>query len=118
MHDAPQDVLVDAYPEEEYWQDLLKVTGGVTNEALARLVIRASSTCRRLDARARRALPAAAVGRAACGAHQRILHGRGQGAGQFATTAVPSERLGVAVRYESPVDRLELHDGPFRRSVL
>lgn len=24
MHDAPQDVLVDAYPEEEYWQDLLK----------------------------------------------------------------------------------------------
>ena len=24
MHDAPQDVLVDAYPEEEYWQDLLR----------------------------------------------------------------------------------------------
>jgi tricarballylate dehydrogenase len=28
MHDAPQDVLVEAYPEEEFWQDLLKVTGG------------------------------------------------------------------------------------------
>src|SRR5471032_3676691 len=37
MHDAPQDVLIDAYPEEEYWQDLLKVTGGQTNETLARL---------------------------------------------------------------------------------
>ena len=46
MHDAPQDVLVDAYPEEEFWQDLLKVTGGKTNEALARLVIRASATRR------------------------------------------------------------------------
>ena len=46
MHDAPQDVLVDAYPEEEYWQDLLKVTGGLTDEHLARLVIRASSNCR------------------------------------------------------------------------
>jgi tricarballylate dehydrogenase len=46
MHDAPQDVLVEAYPEEEYWQDLLKVTGGITNEHLARMVIRASSTCR------------------------------------------------------------------------
>ena len=46
MHDAPQDVLVDAYPEEEFWQDLLKVTGGLTDEKLARLVIRASSTCR------------------------------------------------------------------------
>ena len=29
MHEAPQDVLIDAYPEEEYWQDLLKVTGGI-----------------------------------------------------------------------------------------
>ena len=34
MHDAPQDVLVDAYPEEEYWQDILKVTGGRTDEGL------------------------------------------------------------------------------------
>src|SRR4029453_18825535 len=46
MHDRPQDVLVDAYPEEEFWQDLLKGTGGITSEPLARLVIRASSTCR------------------------------------------------------------------------
>lgn len=46
MHDTPQDVLVEAYPEEEYWQDLLKVTGGITDEHLARLVIRASSNCR------------------------------------------------------------------------
>src|SRR5256885_3700051 len=37
MHDAPQDVLVEAYPEEEFWQDLLKVTGGITNEHLARI---------------------------------------------------------------------------------
>ena len=46
MHDAPQDVLVDAYSEEEFWQDLLKVTGGLTNEQLARRVIRDSGTCR------------------------------------------------------------------------
>ena len=46
MHDAPQDVLIDAYPEEEYWQDLLKVTAGKTNEHLARLVIRSTATCR------------------------------------------------------------------------
>ena len=32
MHDEPQDVLTEAYPEEEYWQDLLKVTGGITDE--------------------------------------------------------------------------------------
>ena len=46
MHDAPQDVLVDAYPKKNSGRDLLKVTGGLTNEHLARLVIRESSTCR------------------------------------------------------------------------
>jgi tricarballylate dehydrogenase len=46
MHDAPEDVLQEAYPEEEFWQDLLKVTGGRTTESLARLVIRHTATCR------------------------------------------------------------------------
>jgi len=82
MHDAPQDVLVDAYPEEEFWQDLLKVTGGLTDEALARLVIRASATCRPWMRRARRALSALAVGRLAHCARQCLFHGRRQGAGQ------------------------------------
>ncbi len=40
MHEGPLDVLTDAYPEEEYWQDLLKVTGGLTDETLARMTIR------------------------------------------------------------------------------
>jgi tricarballylate dehydrogenase len=39
MHTGPLDTLTDAYPEEEYWQDLLKVTGGLTNERLARMAI-------------------------------------------------------------------------------
>ncbi len=46
MHDEPQDVLVESYPEEEFWQDLLKVTGGQTNEEMARIAIRDSSSCR------------------------------------------------------------------------
>ena len=48
MHEGPLDMLTDAYPEEEYWQDLLKVTGGLDRRALARLTIRstAGATCR------------------------------------------------------------------------
>jgi tricarballylate dehydrogenase len=46
MHAAPADVLTDAYPEEEYWNDLLKVTGGQTDERLARMAIRGSDACR------------------------------------------------------------------------
>jgi tricarballylate dehydrogenase len=43
MHEGPLPPLTDAYPEEEYWQDLLKVTGGLTDEKLARLAIRSTA---------------------------------------------------------------------------
>src|SRR5258705_510942 len=46
MHDAPAGVLTDSYSENEYWDDLLKVTAGRTDERLARIAIRASATCR------------------------------------------------------------------------
>jgi tricarballylate dehydrogenase len=40
MHDGPLEALTGSYAEEEYWQDLVKVTEGQTNESLARLTIR------------------------------------------------------------------------------
>ena len=42
LHAEPTEVLTDSYLEEEYWQDLLRVTGGETDEGLARMTIRAS----------------------------------------------------------------------------
>jgi tricarballylate dehydrogenase len=42
MHDGPEFNLVGTYPEDEFFADLLQVTGGETNEDLARLTIRAS----------------------------------------------------------------------------
>jgi tricarballylate dehydrogenase len=42
MHDAPTTVMTDAYPETEYLADLMRVTGGQSNETLARLTIRES----------------------------------------------------------------------------
>jgi len=45
MHERPQRVLTESYKEDEYWNDLLKVTGGQTNERLARMTIRQSGTC-------------------------------------------------------------------------
>lgn len=46
MHDRPSDVLTEAYPEDEYWQDLVRVTKGKTDEHLARMTIRQSADCR------------------------------------------------------------------------
>ena len=42
MHVAPKDVLEDAYLEDEYFDDLIKVTKGKTDTELARLCIRES----------------------------------------------------------------------------
>ncbi|TCG06698.1 FAD-binding dehydrogenase [Paraburkholderia steynii] len=106
MHDAPQDVLVDAYPEEEYWQDLLKVTGGITDKALARLVIQASSTCRpwmrKHGVRFQPPLSGAL--------HVARTNAFFMGGGKALVNAYyrSAETLGVQIRYDTPVDEIEL----------
>ena len=42
-HGGPTEVLTEAYTEEEYFDDLLRVTGGATDEDLARMTIRESA---------------------------------------------------------------------------
>ena len=111
MHDAPQDVLVDAYPEEEYWQDLLKVTGGLTDETLARLVIRASSSCRpwmrKHGVRFQPPLSGAL--------HVARTNAFFMGGGKALVNAYyrSAEALGVQIRYQAPVDAIELDGGRF-----
>ena len=106
MHDAPQDVLVDAYPEEEFWRDLLKVTGGRTDEALARLVIRASASCRpwmrRHGVRFQPSLSGAL--------HTARTNAFFMGGGKALVNAYyrSAQALGVQVRYGTPVDDIEL----------
>ena len=45
MHHGPLGPLIDSYSEDEYFDDLLKVTAGKTDERLARLTIRTSHEC-------------------------------------------------------------------------
>ncbi len=108
MHDAPQDVLVDAYPEEEFWQDLLKVTGGLTDEHLARLTIRASSTCRDWMRKHGVHFQPPLSG----ALHVARTNAFFMGGGKALVNAYyrSAERLGVRVRYEAPVTRIELDD--------
>jgi tricarballylate dehydrogenase len=111
MHDSPQDVLVESYPEEEYWQDLLKVTGGITNERLARLAIRASSTCRDWMRRHGVNFQPPLSGTL----HVARTNAFFMGGGKALVNAYfrSAEKLGVQVRYNAPVDALELDNGRF-----
>jgi tricarballylate dehydrogenase len=116
MHDAPQDVLVDAYPEEEYWQDLLKVTGGLTDEKLARIAIRASSSFRTWMRRHGVNFQPPLSG----ALHVARTNAFFMGGGKALVNAYyrSAEALGVRVRYNAPVNVLELDDGRFVAALV
>jgi tricarballylate dehydrogenase len=109
MHDAPQDVLTEAYPEEEFWQDLLKVTGGRTSEPLARLVIRQSHHVRGWMRRHGVHFQPSLSGTL----HLSRTNAFFMGGGKALVNAYyrSAEALGVQVQYDSPVQGIELDGG-------
>jgi tricarballylate dehydrogenase len=115
MHDGPQDVLVDSYTEEEYWQDLLKTTGGLTDEKLARRVIRDSSTCRpwmrKHGVRFQPSLSGAL--------HTAKTNAFFMGGGKALVNAYyrSAEKLGIQIRYDTPVQSLDIRDGNFFAAI-
>ncbi len=111
MHDAPQDVLSDAYPEEEFWQDLLKVTGGKTREPLTRRVIRESATCRAWMRSHGVHFQPSLTGTL----HLSRTNAFFMGGGKALVNAYyrSAQALGVQVRYDTPVQRLELQGSRF-----
>ncbi len=116
MHDAPQDVLQEAYPEEEFWQDLLKVTGGITNEHLARLTIRASSTCRPWMMKHGVRFQPSLSGTLSLSRTNAFFMGGGKAlVNAYYRSA---EKLGVQIRYNAAVDRLDIQDGKFKAAYV
>ena len=113
MHSGPLGPLVESYSEEEYFEDLMKVTGGKTDEGLARLVIRASEECLPwMEAHGVRFQPSLS-GTLSLARTNAFFLGGGKGlVNAYYRTA---EKLGVAVRYNAPVTHLEIADGQVTR---
>jgi len=111
MHEGPLDTLADSYPEEEYWQDLLKVTDGLTDETLGRLTIRQTAGhvdwMRRLGVRFQPPLGGTL--------HLARTNAFFLGGGKALLNAyyAAAAALGVDVAYESEVVDLDLQDGRF-----
>ena len=108
MHSGPLGPLIESYTEEEYLADLLKVTGGKTDEHLARLAIRSSEECLPwMEAHGVRFQPSLSGTLSLARTNAFFLGGGKSLVNAYYRTA---EALGVEVHYDAPVTHLEMQD--------
>jgi tricarballylate dehydrogenase len=116
MHTAPTDILTESYSEDEFMTDLLRVTGGATNETLARMVVRASADA---PARMRRfgvRLQPSLRGTLHLGRTNAFFLGGGKALMNSYYAA--AERRGVDVVYDADVVGLQIRDGRFEWATV
>ncbi|NOD64420.1 MULTISPECIES: FAD-dependent tricarballylate dehydrogenase TcuA [unclassified Ruegeria] len=107
MHQSPLGPLVDAYGEDEYLSDLLKVTDGKTDEHLARLAIRTSEECLPwMEERGVRFQPSLSGTLSLARTNAFFMGGGKSLVNAYYRTAAG---LGVDVLYEAAVTHLELN---------
>jgi tricarballylate dehydrogenase len=112
MHDAPTAVMAGAYTEDEFFKDILSVTGGKTNEKLARMAIRASAECTEWMKSYGVRFQGALGGTLQLGRTNAFFLGGGKA--MMNAYYAAAERKGIDVRYNAEVIDLEVVDGEFR----
>ena len=106
MHQGPLSVLTDAYGEDEYFDDLMKVTAGKTDETLARLTINTSESCLPWMERHGVRFQPSLSGTLSLSRTNAFFLGGGKAlVNAYYRTA---EQLGVTVLYEAKVTHVEL----------
>jgi len=114
MHTAPTKVLTGSYLEDEYWDDLNRVTGGITDEPLARMTIRVSAEMTPwMEACGVRFQPALSGTLSLSRTNAFFLGGGKALLNAYYATAT---RLGVDILYDAEVVNLHVDDG-FVRSA-
>ena len=109
MHEAPTDVLTDAYSFEEYLDDLMRVTRGITNRELASLTLEKSAELTGwLGARGVRFQPALS-GTLNLGRTNAFFLGGGRAL--LNSLCRHAEGLGVDFLYETAVADMRMEDG-------
>ena len=111
VHASADAVMTGPYLEEEFWDDLKRVTGGKTNEALARLTIRASADLGPWMTRHGVRFQPPLSGTLHLGRTNAFFLGGGKALVNAYYRA--AEDLGVAIAYDAEVEDLELRNGRF-----
>ena len=111
MHRGPLSVLTDAYEEDEYFDDLIRVTKGKTDETLARLAIRQSEACLPwMEAHGVRFQPSLSGTLSLSRTNAFFLGGGKALVNAYYNCA---EDLGVTVAYDAEVSHIALEGGRF-----
>ncbi|TCH96360.1 FAD-dependent tricarballylate dehydrogenase TcuA [Roseococcus sp. SYP-B2431] len=109
LHPKPTGVLTESYLEEEYWDDLLRVTGGRTNEELARMTIRASQFAPGFLADCGVVFQPSLSGTLSLSRTNAFFLGGGKAlVNALYRTA---EKLGITILYDTEVQHIEVKDG-------
>ncbi len=116
MHPGPTKVLTGSYLEDEYWDDLNRVTGGNTDEALARMTIRVSAEMTPwMEACGVRFQPALSGTISLSRTNAFFLGGGKALLNAYYATAT---RLGVDILYDAEVTSLHVDDGFVRAAEI
>jgi tricarballylate dehydrogenase len=116
MHDAPSDALTGIYTEREYWDDLVTVTGGQTDERLARLTIRSTATIRDwMKCQGARFQPSMSGTLHVSRTNAFFLGGGKALINAYYRTA---ENSGIEISYDSEVLDLNMTDGRFSSAIV
>src|SRR6185295_5154809 len=110
-HDAATEILTGPYTEEEFWQDLLLVTGGQTDEVLARHMIRESKDILNWIVEQGVRWQPSLGGTLSLGRTNSFFLGGGRA--MLNALYATAEKLGIEIRYESEVVAMEIADGMF-----
>jgi tricarballylate dehydrogenase len=115
-HDAATDILTGPYTEQEFWEDLKRVTGGQTDEELARLMISESKEILNWIVEQGVRWQPSLGGTLGLGRTNSFFLGGGKAMlNAFYLTA---ERLGVEVLYDAEVLDLTIEDGMFLSATV
>jgi tricarballylate dehydrogenase len=116
MHQSADALMTGPYAEEEFWDDLKRVTSGKTNEALARLTIRGSADLGRWMFQHGVRFQPPLSGTLHLGRTNAFFLGGGKALVNAYYRAAGD--LGVAIAYDAEVDDLALRDGHFTSATV
>jgi tricarballylate dehydrogenase len=115
-HDAATDILTGPYTEEEFWKDLLVVTGGQTDEELAKFMIRESKDILGWVVEQGVRWQPSLGGTLSLGRTNSFFLGGGRA--MLNALYLTAEKLGVDILYDAEVLDLEIDNGMFLSAAL